>query len=144
MTVCIDHSTNINPSWISRTQYQEHINLIMEATVQEKLEKDAKYYKLFNTNMDHAKSDIQLHFVKLNVCHEGKKITTNALSIYTRLNFANLALDLLQDISSIITTKSMLIVDLSPAHDTSNPDIEEQYCRQSTVYTSAMSLAIEQ
>eukprot|EP00957_Ditylum_brightwellii_P042074 3187029-Ditylum_brightwellii.AAC.1 len=32
----------------------------------------------------------------------------DVLSLYTRLNFANLALDLLQDISNIIATKSIL------------------------------------
>eukprot|EP00957_Ditylum_brightwellii_P112513 8577532-Ditylum_brightwellii.AAC.1 len=83
--VCIGHLANISPFWISRTQYQEHINLLLEATVQEKVEKDAKYYKLFNTAVGHAKFDIQLYLGKQNVCYEGKQIKTDALSVYVRL-----------------------------------------------------------
>eukprot|EP00957_Ditylum_brightwellii_P162702 12389800-Ditylum_brightwellii.AAC.1 len=58
--VYVGHLTNINPFRISWAQYQEHINLLMEATEQEKVEKDANYYELFNTNAEHAKFEIQL------------------------------------------------------------------------------------
>eukprot|EP00957_Ditylum_brightwellii_P023751 1792105-Ditylum_brightwellii.AAC.1 len=71
----------------------------MEATAQAKVEKNEKYYKLFNKNEEHAKYDIQLRLGKPNICHDGKKIETDASSVHARLNFANLALDLLQDIS---------------------------------------------
>ena len=80
----------------------------MELTAQEKVEKDKKYYELFNITAEHAKFDIQLCLGKPHVCHKGKKIKTDVLSVYARLNFANLALDLPKDISSIIATKSIV------------------------------------
>eukprot|EP00957_Ditylum_brightwellii_P160585 12225576-Ditylum_brightwellii.AAC.1 len=57
---------------------------------------------------DGAKFNIQLCLDKPNICHEGKKITMDVLSVYASLNFAKLALDLLQDISSIIAMKSVV------------------------------------
>eukprot|EP00957_Ditylum_brightwellii_P046483 3527636-Ditylum_brightwellii.AAC.1 len=108
MTVCIWTSNSINPFRISRSQYQEHIKVLMEARAQEKVEKGKIYYELFNMISDHAKFDIQLCLGKPNVCHESKKIEMDTLSVYARLNFANLELDLLQDISSIITTKNIV------------------------------------
>eukprot|EP00957_Ditylum_brightwellii_P204739 15340646-Ditylum_brightwellii.AAC.1 len=68
--VCIGHLTNINPFQISRMQYQEHINLLMEVTVQEKVGKDAIYCKLFNMTVEHAKFDIQLQLRELNTCYK--------------------------------------------------------------------------
>eukprot|EP00957_Ditylum_brightwellii_P206935 15350652-Ditylum_brightwellii.AAC.1 len=72
--VYIGHLTNISPFWISQTQYQEHINLLMEAIAQENMEKDAKYYELFSTNADHTMFEIQLQLGNPNVHHDGKKI----------------------------------------------------------------------
>eukprot|EP00957_Ditylum_brightwellii_P018407 1385258-Ditylum_brightwellii.AAC.1 len=80
----------------------------MEVTAQEKAEKDKTYYKLFNTTADHAKFDIQLCLGKPNVHHKGKRIETDVLSVYARLNFMNLMLALLQDVSSIIMAKSIV------------------------------------
>eukprot|EP00957_Ditylum_brightwellii_P170962 13013153-Ditylum_brightwellii.AAC.1 len=57
---------------------------------------------------EHAKYNIQLHLGNLSMKFQGKKIETNALSMYTQLNFANLALDLIQDIAKLIATKSMV------------------------------------
>eukprot|EP00957_Ditylum_brightwellii_P129065 9845183-Ditylum_brightwellii.AAC.1 len=77
--VCIGHTMNINPFWIDCTQSQESMNLLMEGSAQEKVATNKK----------------------------GKKIETNALGVYARLNYSNLALDLIQDIAGSIATKSV-------------------------------------
>eukprot|EP00957_Ditylum_brightwellii_P166511 12674680-Ditylum_brightwellii.AAC.1 len=69
MMVYTGHLTNINPFRISRSQYQECINVFMEATAQEKVKKDKKDYESFNATADHAKFDIQFCLSKPNVHH---------------------------------------------------------------------------
>eukprot|EP00957_Ditylum_brightwellii_P142459 10853322-Ditylum_brightwellii.AAC.2 len=79
----------------------------MERSVQEKAAANKKYFEWFNTTSDFIKYDIQLCVGKLNAWCKGKKIETNALGVYARLNYSNLALNLIQDITSLIVTKSM-------------------------------------
>eukprot|EP00957_Ditylum_brightwellii_P011829 891723-Ditylum_brightwellii.AAC.1 len=80
----------------------------MEGTAQEKVA-NVKNFELFNMVEEHAKYDIQFCLGKPSASFQGKKIKTDVLSMYARLNFANLALDLIQqDIAGLIVTKSMV------------------------------------
>eukprot|EP00957_Ditylum_brightwellii_P104538 7965382-Ditylum_brightwellii.AAC.1 len=80
----------------------------MEGTVQEKVAPNKKYFEQFNTTADFAKYDIQLCVGNPNAWYKGKKIETNALGVYARLNYSYLALDLIQDIAGLIGTKSVV------------------------------------
>eukprot|EP00957_Ditylum_brightwellii_P007756 586869-Ditylum_brightwellii.AAC.1 len=80
--VCIGHLADINLFQIDCMQYQEHINLLMEGAAQEKVANDKKYFELFNMTEEHAKYDIQLHLGKPSMRFQGKKIKTDALSLY--------------------------------------------------------------
>eukprot|EP00957_Ditylum_brightwellii_P129217 9855575-Ditylum_brightwellii.AAC.1 len=77
---------------------------------------------------EHAMYDIQLCLGKLSLRFQGKKIKTDALSVYAQLNFANLALDLMQDIARFVTTKSIVkFVQTSLKHNKMIKDNTEHY-----------------
>eukprot|EP00957_Ditylum_brightwellii_P003850 292339-Ditylum_brightwellii.AAC.1 len=58
--VCIGHLTNINPQRIDCTQYQDQINKILDAIVDEKREKDLTFYKMNQTMSEYAKYHVHL------------------------------------------------------------------------------------
>eukprot|EP00957_Ditylum_brightwellii_P133679 10192002-Ditylum_brightwellii.AAC.1 len=78
----------------------------MEVVVIERVEKDPKFFELYNTTKDHAKFEIQLCPCCPGVCQNNKKIETDAIAVYARHQFSNLSLELLQEIASLISTKS--------------------------------------
>eukprot|EP00957_Ditylum_brightwellii_P136152 10383621-Ditylum_brightwellii.AAC.1 len=79
----------------------------MEGPAQEKAAANKKYFEQFNMTADFAKYDTQLCVGKPNAWYKGKTIETDALGVYARLNYSNLAFDLIQDIAGLIATKSM-------------------------------------
>eukprot|EP00957_Ditylum_brightwellii_P072430 5504586-Ditylum_brightwellii.AAC.1 len=58
----------------------------MEAVSIEQLQKDPKFFELFNTNQEHAKFEIQLCPGQPIMCHEGKKIKTHTIMVYARID----------------------------------------------------------
>eukprot|EP00957_Ditylum_brightwellii_P053649 4065101-Ditylum_brightwellii.AAC.1 len=78
----------------------------MEGTAQEKVSLNAKYFEMFNTMAEINNYDVQLHLNQPNIWVEGNKVETDVLGVYAQLSYSMLALDLIQDIASIIGTKS--------------------------------------
>eukprot|EP00957_Ditylum_brightwellii_P140842 10728401-Ditylum_brightwellii.AAC.1 len=58
----------------------------MEAVSIEQVQKDPKFFELFNTNQKHAKFEIQLCPGHPSMHHEGKKIKTDAIVVYARIS----------------------------------------------------------
>eukprot|EP00957_Ditylum_brightwellii_P076160 5789383-Ditylum_brightwellii.AAC.1 len=78
----------------------------MEGAAQEKVSLNANYFETFNTAAEIAKRDFQLCLNQPNIWYKGNKVETDVLGIYARLSYSTLALGLIQDIASIIGTKS--------------------------------------
>eukprot|EP00957_Ditylum_brightwellii_P040677 3078804-Ditylum_brightwellii.AAC.1 len=77
----------------------------MEGAAQEKVSSNTKYFGTFNTIAEIAKYDVQLHLNQPNVWYKGRKVETDALGVYAQLSYSMLALNLIQDIASIIGIK---------------------------------------
>eukprot|EP00957_Ditylum_brightwellii_P020676 1559231-Ditylum_brightwellii.AAC.1 len=73
----------------------------MEGSAQETVMANKRYFDQFNLTADFAKYDIQLRLGKPNAWYKGKKTEINALGVYARLNYSNLALNLIQDIAEL-------------------------------------------
>eukprot|EP00957_Ditylum_brightwellii_P013512 1019182-Ditylum_brightwellii.AAC.1 len=100
----------------------------MEGSVQEKVAANKKYFERFNMTTDFAKYDIQLCVGKRSSWYKGKKFETDALGVYAKLNYSNLALNLIQDIASVIATKSMVkFVSISSKFNKMIKDNMEKY-----------------
>eukprot|EP00957_Ditylum_brightwellii_P043665 3310089-Ditylum_brightwellii.AAC.1 len=78
----------------------------MEGAVQEKVSSNVKYFEMVNMTAEIAKYDFQLRLNPPNIWYKGNKVETDALGVYACLSYSTLALDLIQDIASIIGTKS--------------------------------------
>eukprot|EP00957_Ditylum_brightwellii_P081796 6222815-Ditylum_brightwellii.AAC.1 len=80
--VCISHLTHLNLICIDHAQYQDDINELMEALVDEKEQKDAIIYRKHNTTKEFAKFQIHLRTGKAYVKENTQRYETDAIGIY--------------------------------------------------------------
>eukprot|EP00957_Ditylum_brightwellii_P109277 8335305-Ditylum_brightwellii.AAC.1 len=96
----------MNPSRINRVGYKDSTNGLLEGSTKETLKEDNKFFKKYGTISDTATYTIQLRLGKPVGVTQEKKTEMNTLVVFTCKSHSKLSLELMQDIVTLITTKS--------------------------------------
>eukprot|EP00957_Ditylum_brightwellii_P028843 2179342-Ditylum_brightwellii.AAC.1 len=90
---------------MDHTQYQDQINKLLDAIADEKHEKDLTFYEMHQTISKFARYHVHLctgsAFVKI----AQHRYETEAIGVFVRQLFSMLALELMQEIASMILLK---------------------------------------